>query len=536
MLFNTFGPPIFHRSDAQLREIRETMFMQMAPALCTQITAQLSQVLLTEIQKSLYPIVSTKLDAMKAQVQNEIAQKMTVTDRIVKENIANMCRSKVMSIFGSMRSMQGLTILLVGYLCRKQWTHLVMLSPMLFAMECITSMLIRWKPSFCRHMRKPTPNCSSNCTIHSTKEQLLVSVKFATPSCDARSPPIAQTLSTLIRARKDTNQLAGYTKTYEPIHAELVKLMRTIPDQMRNMNDMIVNSCSQRVTNEVNKDLKSMQSNLLKNLKENLKLEVGATAYAINIRSDPPLLDLERFAFVPLSQNNLTLKLCQKSNPKCSASTIAADQKRFRSPSGQPRGLGHDGRPIHSPNASAESIRRSRTNPPAHHPESNQQGLPPGAAGQRSAAGRIRAGTGRLLASVQPMSAGADRATVARPTDLRRYVQSQRAETKVSVRRHHQFEYARSHHQRACTEGADRIGPQLSLVCRPEPAKSVVQRCANAHNGRARCKRGCNLIRSEAAVIRQIVEEISDQRFAWPTRLGARWHWHHFHFEFRSSF
>lgn len=98
MSFNTFVSPIFHRSDAQLREIRETMFMQMAPALCTQITAQLSQVLLAEIQKSLYPIVSTKLDAMKAQVQSEIAQKMTVTDRIVKENIANMCRSKVISI------------------------------------------------------------------------------------------------------------------------------------------------------------------------------------------------------------------------------------------------------------------------------------------------------------------------------------------------------------------------------------------------------------------------------------------------------
>lgn len=69
--------------------------MTMAPALCTQITTQLSQMLLAEIQKSLFPIVSAKLDAMKAQVHNEIAQKLTVTDRVVKENMLNVCRSKV---------------------------------------------------------------------------------------------------------------------------------------------------------------------------------------------------------------------------------------------------------------------------------------------------------------------------------------------------------------------------------------------------------------------------------------------------------
>lgn len=73
----------------------------------------------------------------------------------------------------------------------------------------------------------------------------------------------------------DTNQLSQYTKTYEPIHTELVKLLRSVPDQLRSMNDTTVTSSTQRVSAEINKDLKSMQSNLLKSLKENIKMEVS---------------------------------------------------------------------------------------------------------------------------------------------------------------------------------------------------------------------------------------------------------------------
>lgn len=82
-------------SDTQLREIRENLCMTLVPALCNQLSIQLTQILLTEIQKSLFPIISAKLDAMKAQVHSEIAQKLTITDRVLKENISNMCRSKV---------------------------------------------------------------------------------------------------------------------------------------------------------------------------------------------------------------------------------------------------------------------------------------------------------------------------------------------------------------------------------------------------------------------------------------------------------
>lgn len=72
----------------------------------------------------------------------------------------------------------------------------------------------------------------------------------------------------------DTNQLANYTKMYEPIHAELANLMRAVPEQLRGLNEGTVNMCTQRVTGEINKDIKAMQLNLLKTLKDNIKMEV----------------------------------------------------------------------------------------------------------------------------------------------------------------------------------------------------------------------------------------------------------------------
>lgn len=73
----------------------------------------------------------------------------------------------------------------------------------------------------------------------------------------------------------DTNQLASYTKMYEPIHAELSNLMRAVPDQLRNLNEATVSMCTQRITGEMNKDIKNMQVNLLKALKDNMKMEVS---------------------------------------------------------------------------------------------------------------------------------------------------------------------------------------------------------------------------------------------------------------------
>lgn len=61
---------------------------------------------------------------------------------------------------------------------------------------------------------------------------------------------------------------------YEPIHNELVNLMRSVPEQLKQLSDSTVNSCSQKVSSDINKDLKVIQANILKSLKDNLKNEV----------------------------------------------------------------------------------------------------------------------------------------------------------------------------------------------------------------------------------------------------------------------
>lgn len=61
---------------------------------------------------------------------------------------------------------------------------------------------------------------------------------------------------------------------YEPIHAELGNLMRAVPDQLRNVNEATVSMCSQRIITELNKDMKSLQTNLAKAMKDNIKVEV----------------------------------------------------------------------------------------------------------------------------------------------------------------------------------------------------------------------------------------------------------------------
>ena len=50
--------------------------------------------------------------------------------------------------------------------------------------------------------------------------------------------------------------------------------MRAVPDQLRNVNEATVSMCTQRIITELNKDIKSLQINLNKALKDNIKLEV----------------------------------------------------------------------------------------------------------------------------------------------------------------------------------------------------------------------------------------------------------------------
>lgn len=86
---------MFFYRDNQIREIRESLVIGLAPVMCNQLSGQLTQIFITEIQKHLLPVVGARLDGIKVQIQAEIAQKLSITDKVIKENIVNICKSKV---------------------------------------------------------------------------------------------------------------------------------------------------------------------------------------------------------------------------------------------------------------------------------------------------------------------------------------------------------------------------------------------------------------------------------------------------------
>lgn len=59
------------------------------------MSGQLSNTITNEIQKHVMPIIAGKLEGIKTNIQSDIAQKITITDHVIKENIAHICRSKV---------------------------------------------------------------------------------------------------------------------------------------------------------------------------------------------------------------------------------------------------------------------------------------------------------------------------------------------------------------------------------------------------------------------------------------------------------
>lgn len=59
----------------------------------------IGNVLNMELQRQLLPRVNAKMDQLQAQIQVEMAQKLSVFDKTVKENIGQVCKSKVSGDF-----------------------------------------------------------------------------------------------------------------------------------------------------------------------------------------------------------------------------------------------------------------------------------------------------------------------------------------------------------------------------------------------------------------------------------------------------
>lgn len=65
----------------------------------------------------------------------------------------------------------------------------------------------------------------------------------------------------------------------KPVYDELTRLLQTIPSQMKVANDSAVNACTNQMNHDIQRDLKALQVNLAKTIRDNVKNEV--TLYRI---------------------------------------------------------------------------------------------------------------------------------------------------------------------------------------------------------------------------------------------------------------
>ncbi|XP_034666719.1 enhancer of mRNA-decapping protein 4 homolog [Drosophila subobscura] len=85
----------------QNRELRESVVAVLNQYVLTHFTDIIGNVLNMELQRQLVPRVNAKMDQLQAQIQVEFVQKLGVFEKAVKENIAQVCKSKqFMDSFG----------------------------------------------------------------------------------------------------------------------------------------------------------------------------------------------------------------------------------------------------------------------------------------------------------------------------------------------------------------------------------------------------------------------------------------------------
>ncbi|XP_037708076.1 enhancer of mRNA-decapping protein 4 homolog [Drosophila subpulchrella] len=80
--------------ESQNRELRDSVLQVLNQYVMSHFTDIIGNVLNMELQRQLLPRVNAKMDQLQAQMQVEIVQKLSGFDKAVKENIAQVCKSK----------------------------------------------------------------------------------------------------------------------------------------------------------------------------------------------------------------------------------------------------------------------------------------------------------------------------------------------------------------------------------------------------------------------------------------------------------
>lgn len=61
---------------------------------------------------------------------------------------------------------------------------------------------------------------------------------------------------------------------YQPMQEESTSLLLAIPEQLKSVSETTITTCTNRIQNDIVKDLKALQINMVKAVRDNIKKEV----------------------------------------------------------------------------------------------------------------------------------------------------------------------------------------------------------------------------------------------------------------------
>lgn len=61
---------------------------------------------------------------------------------------------------------------------------------------------------------------------------------------------------------------------YQPMQEESTSLLLAIPEQLKSVSETTITTCTNRMQNDIIKDLKALQINMVKAVRDNIKKEV----------------------------------------------------------------------------------------------------------------------------------------------------------------------------------------------------------------------------------------------------------------------
>ncbi|XP_037024595.1 enhancer of mRNA-decapping protein 4 homolog isoform X1 [Bradysia coprophila] len=207
--------------DKQNRDLRDAILHSVAQFITSQITDRLTSVMMSEIPRHVLPVIHNHLEKMKVQILTDVGQKLRSCDQVIKESIMNVTSSKAsMETFGN--------AVVVGIQGGLQKTYI----------DTLKTTII---PSYER-----------------TTEELFRQIQ-----------------SIFLQGTKSyTKQFDAYMSQYQPLHDETSSMLLSVPEQLKSAGEASIATCTNRIQTDISKDLKALQVNLVKTVRDSVKKEI----------------------------------------------------------------------------------------------------------------------------------------------------------------------------------------------------------------------------------------------------------------------